>query len=95
MDVGQVKTGADSHDTFSKILQEVPRCTAAVANGIRNVYPNLHLLVSAIRKDEDALKDIQVMNNVNGAAAGRKVGQAMSKSVTKILNGEDEWEMTV
>ena len=50
MDTGQVKTGIDSRDTYLKILQQVLRVTAPIANGIASEYPNLPSLVDGFRR---------------------------------------------
>ena len=61
MDVGQVKTGDDTNDTFVKMLQEVVRVTAPVAYGIAEKYPNVISLVKGMRRHGPlALEDLPV-----------------------------------
>ncbi len=61
MESGQFRSGKDVHDTYSRMLQEVTRVTASVAQGITNEYPNVASLVNGFRKDgPTALEDIKV-----------------------------------
>jgi crossover junction endonuclease EME1 len=61
MESGQFHSGKDAHDTYSKMLQEVTRVTASVAQGITTKYPNILSLVHGFRKDgPTALEDIKV-----------------------------------
>ena len=46
-DVGQVRTGHDADDTFFKMLQELHRVTAGVANGIMAEYKTVRQLMDA------------------------------------------------
>lgn len=61
MESGQFHSGKDAHDTYSKMLQEVTRVTASVAQGITTEYPNILSLVHGFRKHgPTALEDIKV-----------------------------------
>lgn len=61
MDVGQVKTGDDTDDTYVKMLQEVVRVTAPVAYGIAAKYPNVMSLVRGFKEEgPTALEDLKV-----------------------------------
>jgi crossover junction endonuclease EME1 len=61
MDVGQVKSGVDKHDTFVKMMQEVNRITAPMAYGIAGQYPCVTDLVRGMRMHGNMmLEDIRV-----------------------------------
>jgi crossover junction endonuclease EME1 len=61
MDVGQVKSGVDKHDTFVKMMQEVNRITAPMAYGIASQYPCVTDLVRGMRMHGNMmLEDIKV-----------------------------------
>jgi crossover junction endonuclease EME1 len=61
MDVGQVKSGEDRHDTFVKMLQEVNRVTASMAYGITAQYPSVTDLVRRMKVYGPAmLEDVRV-----------------------------------
>jgi crossover junction endonuclease EME1 len=61
MDVGQVKSGVDKHDTFVKMMQEVNRITAPMAYGIAGQYPCVTDLVRGMRMHGNMmLEDIKV-----------------------------------
>lgn len=61
MESGQFRSGKDARDTYLKMLQEVIRVTASVAQGICAEYPNVSSLVEGFRKDgPTALEDIKV-----------------------------------
>lgn len=61
MESGQFHSGKDAHDTYSKMLQEVTRVTASVAQSITTDYPNICSLVDGFRKEgPTALEDIKV-----------------------------------
>ena len=61
MDVGQVKSGVDKHDTFVKMMQEVNRITAPMAYGIASQYPCITDLVRGMRIHGNMmLEDIKV-----------------------------------
>lgn len=61
MDVGQVKTGEDRHETFIKMLQEVNRVTASMAYGITAQYPTVSDLVRGMRvHGPTMLEDVRV-----------------------------------
>ena len=61
MESGQFHSGKDAHDTYLKMLQEVTRVTASVAQGISSEYPNVSSLVNGFKKEgPTALEDIKV-----------------------------------
>ena len=61
MESGQVRTGEDKADTFFKMLQEVVRVTAPIANGIASEYPSVLALVKAFRAHGPlVLEDLKV-----------------------------------
>ena len=60
-DVGQVRTGHDADDTFSKMLQELHRVTAGVANGIMAEYKTVRQLMGACTTLGDSVvSDLEV-----------------------------------
>lgn len=60
-DGGQVKAGHDAEDTFFKMLQQVTRVTAGVANGIMGEYTNVAELVEGLKAGgENAIADMEV-----------------------------------
>ena len=62
MDAGQVKTGADAHDTYLKMLQQIVRVTPPVAQGIVAEYPDVRFLLEALEQDgPGALQHIKVL----------------------------------
>jgi crossover junction endonuclease EME1 len=92
MDVGQVKTGDDAHDTYVKMLQEVQRVTPAMAYGIANRYPNVRALVKAFREDGQlVLEDVRKGANRDGAVTNSRLGPAVSKRLYKLFMGRNEW----
>lgn len=65
MESGQVKTGEDKDDTFTKMLQEVVRVTPPIAFGIAAEYPSAVNLVKAFRRYGPlVLEDLQVRKTV-------------------------------
>lgn len=61
MDVGQVKTGDDPRDTYTRMLQEIVRVTAPIAYGIAGVYPDVASLKRGLeREGQGGLEDIKV-----------------------------------
>ncbi|KAJ5747166.1 uncharacterized protein N7511_008862 [Penicillium nucicola] len=74
MDVGQVKSGVDKHDTFVKMMQEVNRITAPMAYGIAGQYPCVTDLKSA---------------NKNGSLTNARIGPAASRRLYKVFTGLD------
>ncbi|RMJ28565.1 ERCC4 domain-containing protein [Aspergillus sp. HF37] len=90
MDVGQVKTGEDSHDTFVKMLQEVNRVTASMAYGITAQYPSVTDLVRRMKVHGPAmLEDVKKSANKNGALTDSRIGPAASKRLYKVFMGTD------
>ncbi|KAI5843164.1 hypothetical protein BZA05DRAFT_411329 [Tricharina praecox] len=90
-DVGQVKTGVDTMDTWSKMLQEIHRVTPAVANGITDRYPDARSLIRAFETlGEGAVADVPLMATRNGAPSNRPVGMALSRRICTVFAGKDE-----
>ncbi|TVY41282.1 Crossover junction endonuclease [Lachnellula subtilissima] len=90
MDSGQVKSGEDANDTYSKMLQEIIRITAPVAYGIIAEYPSAQKLVKGLKEHGPlALEECRKMANKNGAFTDRRVGQAISRRVHSVFTGRD------
>ena len=65
MESGQFHSGKDAHDTYLKMLQEVTRVTASVAQGISQEYPDVSSLVEGFSKNgSTALEDIKVCESL-------------------------------
>ncbi len=61
IDSGQIRTGVDGKDTYIKMLQQIIRVTAPIANGIVAEYPTVSSLVEAFReKGPLVLQNIKV-----------------------------------
>ena len=90
MDSGQVKSGEDVNDTYSKMLQEIIRITAPVAYGIMAEYPSTQKLVKGLKENGPlALEECRKMANKNGAFTDKRVGQAISRRVHSVFTGRD------
>lgn len=90
MESGQVKTGADPADTFSKMLQEVNRITAPIAYGIAAEYPSAQKLVIGFEKEgKDMLQGLKKSANKDGAFTDREVGKKISRRLWGIFMGTD------
>ncbi|KAJ5894299.1 hypothetical protein N7495_005990 [Penicillium taxi] len=90
MDVGQVKSGEDKHDTFVKMLQEVNRVTASMAYGIMNQYPSATDLSLGMHiHGPKMLEDVKKSANKNGGLADSRIGPAASKRLYKVFTGLD------
>jgi hypothetical protein len=50
METGQVKTGENAADTYTKMLQEMVRVTLPVAYGIACEYPTVQKLVEGLKE---------------------------------------------
>ncbi|MCJ1252202.1 hypothetical protein MMC24_000006 [Lignoscripta atroalba] len=86
MDVGQVRTGDDKHDTFIKMLQEVVRVTAPIAYGIAAQYPNVGALLKGMRKHGPlVLENLKKSANKNGALTEARIGPALSRRLYKVF----------
>lgn len=93
MDVGQIRSGTDADDTFSKMLQCVHMSTEVVATSIQVKYPTVQTLFKAfVAGGDDLLKDLPITRNRAGTATGRALGPAMSRKIARVLTGTDEWE---
>ena len=67
MESGQVKTGDDKEDTFSKMLQEIVRVTPPIAQAVVDRYPSAMVLVKAFRKGGPLiLENLQVSLRLHG-----------------------------
>ncbi|KAJ6073827.1 hypothetical protein N7499_005833 [Penicillium canescens] len=90
MDVGQVKSGVDKHDTFVKMMQEVNRITAPMAYGIAGQYPCVTDLVRSMRIHGNMmLEDIKKSANKNGSLTNARIGPAASRRLYKVFTGLD------
>ncbi|RPB19631.1 hypothetical protein L211DRAFT_793911 [Terfezia boudieri ATCC MYA-4762] len=91
-DVGQVRTGNDVEDTYFKMLQEITRVTAGVANGIIGEYKSVRELMNACRDEGELtcmLNTAKIMASKTGISSGRKIGQATSKRLHQIFTGQN------
>mgnify|MGYP003623055291 CR=1 FL=1 len=90
MESGQVKTGADTADTFVKMLQEVNRVTAPIAYGIAAEYPTAQELVRAFEMGgKDTLQGLRKSANKDGAFTDREVGKKISRRLWSIFMRTD------
>jgi crossover junction endonuclease EME1 len=96
MESGQVKTGDNPSDTYTKMLQEIIRITAPVAYGIAAEYPSVTQLVKGLEeKGPLALEDCRKCANKDGAFTDRRVGQAISRRVWKVFLGREPGSLDV
>lgn len=96
MDHGQVRTGDDAADTFTRMLQEMTQITASAAYGIAAEYSTVRELARALERDGPlALQDCRKTANKNGAFTDRRVGPSISKRLYQVFTGRDEWSMNV
>ena len=96
MDSGQVKTGENAADTYTKMLQEIMRITAPVAYGIAAEYPTVLKLVKGLEENGPlALEDCRKCANKDGAFTDRRVGPSISKRVYKVFMGRDAKSLEV
>ena len=96
MESGQVKTGENASDTYTKMLQEIIRITASVAYGIAAEYPTVQKLVKGLQENGPlALEDCRKCANKDGAFTDRRVGPSISKRVHKVFLGRDagSWDV--
>ncbi|KAI8584205.1 hypothetical protein K450DRAFT_218654 [Umbelopsis ramanniana AG] len=93
MDV-RAKSGIDSTDTWLKMLQNIQKCTDAVAKAIVQEYPTVYSLYDAYTKTQSVeeaemlLADIEVQRSVI-TNRDRFVNKAMSKKIYSILMSDD------
>jgi crossover junction endonuclease EME1 len=88
--VGQVRTGVDREDTWSKMLQEIQRVTPAHANGIIDRCPDVRSLVRTFRNGgPEVLHDICLLNTRNGAPSNRNIGVAASRRIHGVFMERD------
>ncbi len=96
MESGQVKTGENAADTYTKMLQEIIRITTPVAYGIAAKYPTVQKLVKGLEEHGPlALEDCRKCANKDGTFTDRKVGPSISKRVYKVFLGRDpgSWDV--
>ncbi|RDL36586.1 uncharacterized protein BP5553_05938 [Venustampulla echinocandica] len=96
METGQVKTGDDPKDTFTKMLQEINLLSSPIAYSIASEYSSVQRLVNALENGGPlVLEDLRKSANKDGAFTDRRIGPAMSKRVYKILMGRDpsSWDV--
>ena len=88
MESGQVKTGENAADTYTKMLQEIIRITAPIAYGIAAEYPTVQKLVKGLEENGPlALEDIRKCANKDGAFTDRRIGPSISKRVYNVFMG--------
>jgi crossover junction endonuclease EME1 len=96
IDYGQVRSGEDAADTFTRMLQEMTQITAAAAHGIAAEHPTVQELATALRRDGPlALQDCRKTANKNGAFTDRRVGPSISKRLHSVFTSTDEWSTYV
>jgi crossover junction endonuclease EME1 len=96
MESGQVKSGENATDTFTRMLQEMTQVTAAVAFGIAAEYPTVRELVKGLERDGPlALQDCKKTANRNGAFTDRRIGPSISKRLHRVFTGRDEWSLNI
>jgi crossover junction endonuclease EME1 len=67
MDVGQIKSGTGTEDTFHKMLQQVHRVTPQVADSIMARYKSVHALIRGFQQGgPSTLEDLPVTLNLSG-----------------------------
>ena len=92
MEAGQVRSGEDAADTFTRMLQEMTQITAAVAHGIAAEHPTVRQLTAALQRDGPlALQDCRKTANKNGAFTDRRVGPSISRRLHSVFTSMDEW----
>jgi crossover junction endonuclease EME1 len=88
MESGQVKTGENAADTYTKMLQEIIRITTPIAYGIAAEYPTVQKLVKGLEESGPlALEDIRKCANKDGAFTDRRIGPSISKRVYNVFMG--------
>jgi crossover junction endonuclease EME1 len=91
MESGQVRTGEDVRDTYTKMLQEIARVTAPIAYGIANEFGTVSELVRGLEEGGPlVLEACRKSANKDGALSDRAVGQAVSRRLHKVFTGRDE-----
>ncbi|POS78443.1 ERCC4 domain-containing protein [Diaporthe helianthi] len=90
MDSGQVRTGDSAADTYVRMLQEIARVTAPMADGIAGQYPSVGKLVRGLEaKGPLALEAIRKSANKDGAFTDRPIGPAISRRIHKVFTGRE------
>ncbi|KAH7367415.1 ERCC4 domain-containing protein [Plectosphaerella cucumerina] len=91
MESGQVRTGEDVRDTYTKMLQEIVRVTAPIAYGIANEFGTVSELIRGLEEGGPlVLEACRKSANKDGALSDRAVGQAVSRRLHKVFTGRDE-----
>lgn len=90
---GAVKGGKGYHDTWIKILSQIPGVSENKAIAIARQYPTFQSLYSVYRHSEpDVADNLLVGINVSTASYSAKemrIGAAISKKVCQMLLSED------
>lgn len=89
MESGQVKTGADSEETFTNMLQQMHGITAPISYGIAAKYPNVQALRRGLEGNRKALEDLKKTAGRNGAFTDRRIGPSVSKRVWSVFMERD------
>ena len=90
MDVGQVRTGDNTKETFIKMLQEVQRVTPSMAYSIVEEFKTVRKLVKEFDKHGNLLlEDIRKAMNKNGGWSDKRLGPQVSKRLFKVFMGRD------
>ncbi|KAJ2658744.1 hypothetical protein IWW48_003892 [Coemansia sp. RSA 1200] len=92
--VATVRTGAGLGESWALALAQIPRVTAAAAQAIVAAYPTPRSLFAAwdaIPPDASAARERLLANIVvpGAAVAGRRLGDAMSARIYRVLNEPD------
>lgn len=91
MESGQVRTGEDVKDTYTKLLQEIVRVTAPIAYGIATEFDTVSALVRGLEEGGPlALEGCRKSANKDGGLSDRAVGQAVSRRIHRVFTGRDE-----
>ena len=96
MESGQVRSGEDAADIFTRMLQEMAQITAAAAHSIAAEHPTVRELAMVLQRDGPlALQDCRKTANKNGAFTDRRVGPSISRRLHNVFTGMDEWSSYV
>lgn len=91
MESGQVKTGDDARDSYTRLLQEIARVTAPIAYGVAAEYDSVSKLVNGLEREGPlALAELRKSANKDGVPSDRNIGQAVSRRLHKVFTGRDE-----
>lgn len=96
LNVSHLRTGDGPTDTYVKMLQEIARVTAPIAEGVAATFPSVRELVGGfLRLGPLAVSDVAKGANRSGALTDARVGQAMSRRLYRVFTGLDPREMDV